>query len=184
MCGPTGIGALWAKPEILRKMPPFMGGGEMIERVELGMSTYADIPNRFEAGTPSIAEAIGFGAAVDYLEGITMKAVSKHDAELVKYALSTFKAIDGVTLYGPEGADRGGIVAFNVDGVHPHDVATALDQEGIAVRAGKHCAHPLMDALEAPSMVRASFYFYNTEAEIDKLAYGVQKARDFFAAFS
>jgi len=184
MCGPTGIGALWAKPEILREMPPFMGGGEMIERVALEASTYADIPTRFEAGTPSIAEAIGFGAAVDYLETITMEAIAKHDAELVSYALNSLKAIDGITLYGPEGADRGGIVAFNVEGVHPHDVATALDQEGIAVRAGKHCAHPLMDALEAPSMVRASFYFYNTETEIDQLSHGLQKAHEFFTAFS
>jgi cysteine desulfurase/selenocysteine lyase len=164
-------------------MPPFMGGGEMIERVTLETSTYADIPMRFEAGTPNIAEAVGLGAAVDYLERIGMEAIFEHDTALVRYALERLKGIDGLTLYGPEGSDRGGIVAFNLDGIHAHDVATALDQEGIAVRAGKHCAHPLMEALETQAMVRASFYFYNTEQEIDLLVHAVEKTRDFFAAF-
>ena len=173
MCGPTGAGALWARPEILREMPPFLGGGEMIRKVFLDSSTYADIPMRFEAGTPNIAEVIGLGAAVDYLETIGLDAIFEHDQALVRYAL-----------YGPEGDDRGGILAFNIDGIHPHDIATALDQEGIAVRAGHHCAQPLMRTLNAQAMARASFYFYNTEGEIDRLVDAVVKAREFFAAFA
>ncbi|MDE0099878.1 MAG: cysteine desulfurase [Truepera sp.] len=184
MCGPTGAGALWARPEILREMPPFLGGGEMIRKVFLDSSTYADIPMRFEAGTPNIAEVIGLGAAVDYLETIGLDAIFEHDQALVRYALERLQALQGVTLYGPEGDDRGGILAFNIDGIHSHDVATALDQEGIAVRAGHHCAQPLMRTLNAQAMARASFYFYNTEGEIDRLVDAVVKAREFFAAFA
>ena len=184
MCGPTGAGALWARPEILREMPPFLGGGEMIRKVFLDSSTYADIPMRFEAGTPNIAEVIGLGAAVDYLETIGLDAIFKHDQALVRYALERLQPLQGVTLYGPEGDDRGGILAFNIDGIHPHDIATALDQEGIAVRAGHHCAQPLMRTLNAQAMARASFYFYNTEGEIDRLVDAVVKAREFFAAFA
>ncbi|MDE0529753.1 MAG: cysteine desulfurase [Truepera sp.] len=183
MCGPTGAGALWARPEILREMPPFLGGGEMIRKVFLDSSTYADIPMRFEAGTPNIAEVIGLGAAVDYLETIGLDAIFEHDQALVRYALERLQPLQGVTLYGPEGDDRGGILAFNIDGIHPHDIATALDQEGIAVRAGHHCAQPLMRTLNAQAMARASFYFYNTEGEIDRLVDAVVKAREFFAAF-
>ncbi len=184
MCGPTGAGALWARPEILREMPPFLGGGEMIRKVFLDSSTYADIPMRFEAGTPNIAEVIGLGAAVDYLETIGLDAIFEHDQALVRYALERLQPLQGVTLYGPEGDDRGGILAFNIDGIHSHDVATALDQEGIAVRAGHHCAQPLMRTLNAQAMARASFYFYNTEGEIDRLVDAVVKAREFFAAFA
>lgn len=184
MCGPTGAGALWARPEILREMPPFLGGGEMIRKVFLDSSTYADIPMRFEAGTPNIAEVIGLGAAVDYLEAIGLEAIFEHDQALVRYALERLQPLEGVTLYGPEGDDRGGILAFNIDGIHPHDIATALDQEGIAVRAGHHCAQPLMRTLNAQAMARASFYFYNTEGEIDRLVDAVVKAREFFAAFA
>lgn len=184
MCGPTGAGALWARPEILREMPPFLGGGEMIRKVFLDSSTYADIPMRFEAGTPNIAEVIGLGAAVDYLEAIGLDAIFEHDQALVRYALERLQALQGVTLYGPEGDDRGGILAFNIDGIHPHDIATVLDQEGIAVRAGHHCAQPLMRTLNAQAMARASFYFYNTEGEIDRLVDAVVKAREFFAAFA
>ncbi len=184
MCGPTGAGALWARPEILREMPPFLGGGEMIRKVFLDSSTYADIPMRFEAGTPNIAEVIGLGAAVDYLETIGLDAIFEHDQALVRYALERLQPLQGVTLYGPEGDDRGGILAFNIDGIHPHDIATALDQEGIAVRAGHHCAQPLMRTLNAQAMARASFYFYNTEGEIDRLVDAVVKAREFFAAFA
>lgn len=184
MCGPTGAGALWARPEILREMPPFLGGGEMIRKVFLDSSTYADIPMRFEAGTPNIAEVIGLGAAVDYLETIGLDAIFEHDQALVRYALERLQALQGVTLYGPEGDDRGGILAFNIDGIHSHDVATALDQEGIAVRAGHHCAQPLMRTLNAQAMARASFYLYNTEGEIDRLVDAVVKAREFFAAFA
>ena len=184
MCGPTGAGALWARPEILREMPPFLGGGEMIRKVFLDSSTYADIPMRFEAGTPNIAEVIGLGAAVDYLETIGLDAIFEHDQALVRYALERLQPLQGVTLYGPEGDDRGGILAFNIDGIHPHDIATVLDLEGIAVRAGHHCAQPLMRTLNAQAMARASFYFYNTEGEIDRLVDAVVKAREFFAAFA
>jgi cysteine desulfurase/selenocysteine lyase len=184
MCGPTGAGALWAKEEVLRAMPPFMGGGEMIRRVYLDKSTYADIPMRFEAGTPNIAEAIGLGAAVDYLSEIGMEAVFAHDRELLLYALERLKALDDVELYGPEGDDRGGIVAFNLRGIHPHDVATALDGEGVAVRAGHHCAQPLMRALGVQSTVRASFYLYTTREEIDAFVEALVKTRDFFAEFA
>ncbi len=147
MCGPTGAGALWGKAELLRDMRPFLGGGEMIRKVFVDESTYADIPMRFEAGTPNIAEAIALGAAVEYLENIGMEAIFAYDHELTTYALDKMRDLEGISLYGPEGPDRGGIVAFNIDGVHPHDVATALDAEGIAIRAGHHCAQPLMRAI-------------------------------------
>ena len=181
MCGPTGAGALWGKAEHLRTMRPFLGGGEMIRKVFVDESSYADIPMRFEAGTPNIAEAIALGAAVDYLEEIGMEAIFAYDHELTSYALDKLRDLEGITLYGPEGTDRGGIVAFNIDGVHPHDVATALDGEGIAIRAGHHCAQPLMRAIEAQSTARASFYFYNTKSEIDTFVQAVIATRDFFA---
>lgn len=184
MLGPTGVGALWTRPEILADMPPFLGGGEMIGKVTIDSSTFADPPKRFEAGTPSIAEAIGLGAAADYLSAVGMEAVAAHDHRLVSYALAKLGSVAGVTLYGPRGEDRGGIVAFNVAGVHPHDVATALDSEGVAVRAGSHCAQPLMRYLGVGATVRASFYLYNTEAEIDALVAAVERARDRFAAFA
>jgi len=180
MCGPTGAGALWGKAGLLRNMRPFLGGGEMIRKVFVNESTYADIPMRFEAGTPNIAEAIALGAAVDYLEEIGMEAIFAYDHELTNYALDKMRDLKGISLYGPEGADRGGIVAFNIDGVHPHDVATALDGEGIAIRAGHHCAQPLMRAIEAQSTARASFYFYNTKEEIDRFVEVVVATRDFF----
>lgn len=180
MCGPTGAGALWGKAEHLRGMRPFLGGGEMIRKVFIDESSYADIPMRFEAGTPNIAEAIALGAAVDYLDTIGMEAIFAYDHELTNYALDKMRDLDGISLYGPEGADRGGIVAFNIDGVHPHDVATALDGEGIAIRAGHHCAQPLMRAIEAQSTARASFYFYNTKEEIDRFVEVVIATRDFF----
>jgi cysteine desulfurase/selenocysteine lyase len=184
MCGPTGAGLLWAKADILREMPPFLAGGEMIRKVSIQSSTYADIPMRFEAGTPNIAEAVGLAAAADYLDDVGMHAIWAHDQALTCYALTHMRELDGITLYGPEGDDRGGIVTFNIDGVHPHDVATALDGEGIAVRAGHHCAQPLMEALGAQSTARASFYFYNSEAEVDALVSALTKTRDFFAAFA
>jgi cysteine desulfurase/selenocysteine lyase len=184
MCGPTGAGALWARPEILREMPPFLGGGEMIRKVSITASTYADIPTRFEAGTPNIAEAVGLGAAVDYLMDIGMERIFQHDQELTRYALEKLKPLDGIELYGPEGDDRGGIIAFNLKGVHSHDVATALDGEGVAVRAGHHCAQPLMQALGVQSTARASFYFYNTPEEVDRFVTALVKTRDFFAAFA
>jgi cysteine desulfurase/selenocysteine lyase len=184
MCGPTGAGVLWVREDVLREMPPFLGGGEMIRKVYVDESTYADIPMRFEAGTPNIAEAIALGAAVDYLQGIGMEAIFAHDRALLAYALEKLKGLEGITLYGPEGDDRGGIVPFNVEGIHPHDVASILDSEGIAVRAGHHCAQPLMRALGVQSTARASFYFYNTEEEVDRFVAALVKTRDFFAAFA
>ncbi|MBS3965983.1 MAG: cysteine desulfurase [Truepera sp.] len=184
MCGPTGAGALWARAELLRAMPPFLGGGEMIRKVYIDHSTYADIPMRFEAGTPNIAEVIGLGAAVDYLSGIGMQAIFEHDQALARYALERLEGLEGITLYGPRGDDRGGIIPFNLQGIHPHDVATALDSEGIAVRAGHHCAQPLMRALGVQSTARASFYFYNTEDEVERFVEALVKARDFFATFA
>lgn len=184
LCGPTGAGALWVREDILRAMPPFLGGGEMIRKVFIDESTYADIPMRFEAGTPNIAEAIALGAATDYLQTIGMTQILEHDKQLLTYALDKLKVLDGITLYGPEGSDRGGIIPFNLKGIHPHDVATALDQEGIAVRAGHHCAQPLMRELGVQSTARASFYFYNTTEEVDRFVEAVVKTRDFFSAFA
>ncbi|NBC94827.1 MAG: SufS family cysteine desulfurase [Deinococcus-Thermus bacterium] len=184
MLGPTGIGALWAREELLEAMPPFLGGGEMIRTVEIERSTYADIPMRFEAGTPAVAEAVGMAAAVHYLEAVGLERVWRHDRELATSMLDRLDALPGVTTFGPRGADRGGIVPFVVEGVHPHDVASALDAEGIAVRAGHHCAQPLMRALNVPSTVRASAYLTTTEEEIDRLVAAVASAREFFAAFA
>jgi cysteine desulfurase/selenocysteine lyase len=162
-------------------MPPFLGGGEMIRKVEVDRSTYADIPMRFEAGTPAIAEAIGLAAALDYLDGVGMDAIWDHDRALVARALAGLDALDGVETYGPRGEDRGGIVPFNVVGVHPHDVASFLDAEGIAVRAGHHCAQPLMKALGVAATARASFWLYTTRAEVDAFVAAVAGVRDFFA---
>ena len=184
MLGPTGVGALWARAELLESMPPFLGGGEMIRRVTLDDSSYTGIPARFEAGTPPVAEAVGLAAAIDYLEGVGMEAVAEHDAALARYALERLDAVAGVTLYGPRGSDRAGIVTFNIDGVHPHDVATALDAEGIAIRSGHHCAQPLGGVLGASATARASFYLYTTEDEVDRFVEAVVETRDFFAAYA
>ena len=183
MLAPTGVGAFWGKAELLRSMPPFLGGGEMIRKVSIETSNYADIPMRFEAGTPNIAEAIGLGAAVDYLNNVGMDNVLEHDRSLTNYALGKLKKLKAIKLYGPEGDDRGGIISFNIEGVHPHDVATALDSEGIAVRAGHHCAQPLMKALNIQSTARASFYFYNNRSEVDKFVEVLEKTRDFFLEY-
>ncbi|MDF1523874.1 MAG: SufS family cysteine desulfurase [Trueperaceae bacterium] len=179
--GPTGIGALWMRPDVLETLPPFLGGGEMIRRVEVDRSTYADIPMRFEAGTPAIAEAIGLAAALDYLEAIGLENIWAHDRALATQALAGLDALTGVETYGPRGDDRGGIVPFNVVGVHPHDVASFLDAEGIAVRAGHHCAQPLMKALGVASTARASFWLYTTRDEVDAFVAAVARVRDFFA---
>ncbi len=184
MLGPTGIGALWVEEELLASMPPFLGGGEMIRTVEIERSTYADIPMRFEAGTPAVAEAVGLAAAVRYLEAVGMEAIWRHDRALADLALERFAELDGVRVFGPVGSDRGGIVPFVVEGVHPHDVATALDSEGVAVRAGHHCAQPLMRALGVQSTVRASTHLTTPTSEIETLVRAVRGARDFFAAFA
>ncbi|SIS43691.1 cysteine desulfurase [Salimicrobium flavidum] len=178
MCGPTGIGVLYGKKELLENMEPVEFGGEMIDFVNLYDSTWKELPWKFEGGTPIIAGAIGLGAAIDYLQNLSMEEVEKHEEELIEYALEKLDAIDGVTVYGPR--ERAGLVTFNVDGVHPHDLATVLDAEGIAVRAGHHCAQPLMKWLGVNATARASFYLYNTTDEIDSFVEGLQKTKEYF----
>jgi len=181
MCGPTGIGVLWGRRELLQGMPPFMGGGEMIRRVELERSEWNELPYKFEAGTPAIAEAIGLGAAVDYLNALGMEAIRAHEKELTGYALERLVEVPGVTVYGPTDLEvRGGVAAFALDGAHPHDVATILDSEAIAVRAGHHCAMPLHKRLCLPATTRASFYIYNQPEEIDRLVEALYKVKHIF----
>lgn len=174
--GPMGIGVLYGRREILESMPPFLGGGEMIRRVRLDGCTWNDLPWKFEAGTPSVGDAVGLGAAVDYLESIGMDSVAAHDRALAQYALERLGSIPGVTLYGPR--ERGAVVAFNLDGVHPHDLASVLDEQGIAVRAGHHCAQPLHDLLGIPASTRASFHVYNNRGDVDALIAGLEVARE------
>ncbi|XSG75856.1 cysteine desulfurase [Herpetosiphon llansteffanensis] len=180
MCGPTGIGVLWARRELLEAMPPFMGGGDMIKRVGLRESSWNDLPWKFEAGTPAIAEAIGLGAAIDFLNGLGMEAIHERERQLTHYAWDKLSAIDGLTIFGPPAAERGGLLSFTLAGVHAHDVAAILDTQGIAVRAGHHCTHPLHDIFGVPATVRASFYLYTLEEEIDRLAEALVLARDTF----
>ncbi len=182
MCAPTGIGVLWGRRALLEAMPPFLGGGSMIKVVELEQSTYADLPARFEAGTPAIGEAIALGAACDYLSEIGMEAIHRHEVELLAYALERLPAVKGLTLFGPRSVEqRGAAVSFTLDGVHPHDVAAILDGENVAVRAGHHCTQPLHRQLDVPATTRASFYIYNTHEDVDRLAAGLEKARRMFA---
>jgi cysteine desulfurase / selenocysteine lyase len=181
MCGPTGIGVLWGRRQVLEAMPPFLGGGSMIKTVGLRESTYADIPARFEAGTPAIGEAIALGEACDYLEGVGMEKVYAHEQHLVGYALERLSDVEGLRIYGPQSLEmRGGALSFTLEGVHPHDVAAVLDEEGVAVRAGHHCCQPLHALLDIPATTRASFYLYNIPEEVDRLAAGLQKARNLF----
>lgn len=180
MCGPTGIGILYGKRAHLEAMPPFLGGGDMIRRVTLEGSTWNDLPWKFEAGTPSIAEAIGLGAAVDYLTDLGMEAVHEHEQFIVNYALEALSEIGGIKLLGPPAAQRGGVAAFTLDGIHPHDVAQILDEEGIAIRAGHHCAMPLHQKLNISASARASFYVHTTRAEVDKLVEGLARAKRIF----
>jgi cysteine desulfurase/selenocysteine lyase len=180
MCGPTGIGILYGKEEYLSRMPPFMGGGDMIKKVELRSFKSNEIPYKFEAGTPPIAEAIGFGAAVDYLTCIGMDSITAHERELVTYAFDRLSEIPGVSILGPGITKRGGVTSFTLDGAHPHDVAQILDGEGIAIRAGYHCAMPLHDFLGIPASSRASFYLYNSLSEIDALVNGIYKVKKIF----
>lgn len=179
MCGPTGIGALYGKKEHLEKMEPVEFGGEMIDFVGLYESTWKELPWKFEAGTPIIAGAIGLGAAIDFLEDIGMETIEKYEHELASYALDKMSQIEGITIYGPK--NRAGLVTFNIEDVHPHDLSTVLDAEGIAVRAGHHCAQPLMKWLNVSATARASFYLYNTEEEIDKLVAGIIKTKEYFS---
>jgi cysteine desulfurase/selenocysteine lyase len=182
MLGPTGIGVLWGRAEHLAAMPPFLGGGSMIETVTMEKTTFALPPARFEAGTPPIAEAIGLGAAVDYLTALGMGEIHRHEQELTAYALKTLADINGVRVFGPAGPEgRGGTVSFAVDGVHPHDVGQILDDLGVQVRVGHHCARPVCARYGVAAMTRASFYLYTTTDEIDALARGIERVREVFA---
>jgi cysteine desulfurase/selenocysteine lyase len=180
MCGPSGAGALWGRGELLESMEPFLLGGHMIRKVQVEETTWGDLPHKFEAGTAPMAEAVGFGAAIDYLTAIGFGAIEQHEHDLVAYALERMAEVPGVTLYGPPADRRAGIVSFNVDGVHPHDVAQILDLEGVAVRAGHHCCQPLMKRLGVVATNRASFYLYTIPEEIDRLVAGLHKVRKVF----
>jgi cysteine desulfurase/selenocysteine lyase len=177
MCGPSGVGALWGKAELLEAMSPFNLGGQMIRQVRMETTTWNELPYKFEAGTPPMAEAVGFGAAVDYLTAIGLDAIEEHEHELAAYALDRLGELDWITTYGPPADRRAGIVSFNIEGVHPHDVAQILDWEGIAIRAGHHCAQPLMAKLGVAATNRASFYLYTVRDEIDRLVDGLHKVR-------
>lgn len=181
MLGPTGIGILFGKMELLERMSPLEYGGEMIDFVELDHSTYKEVPWKFEGGTQNIAGVIGLGAAIDYLQDVGYEEIEKKEHEMVEYVLPKLLQIDGLTVYGPKEPDKHtGVISFNLDGIHPHDVATALDMEGVAVRAGHHCAQPLMKYLKIPATVRASFYFYNTKADADQLIEAILATKEFF----
>ena len=181
MLGPTGIGALWGRRDILEEMEPAEGGGEMITDVGLYESKWAPVPHKFEAGTPPIAQAVGFGAAVDYLDKIGMAEVRRHEVEITQYAVDRLSEVPDLKIVGPtDVAARGGVVSFELGDIHPHDVATILDQEGVAVRAGHHCAKPLMRYLDVPATARASFYVYTNREDIDQLIGGLHRARELF----
>jgi len=180
MCGPTGIGILYGKRKLLEEMPPFLGGGDMIRTVTLEGYTPNELPWKFEAGTPAIAEAIGLGAAVDYLSGIGMENIHQHEQELTQYSLQQMKDIPGLTIYGPDARYKGGVISFDIEGAHPHDIATILDSEGIAIRAGHHCCQPLMHHLNVPALARASFYLYTTRDDIDALVKSIRKVQAIF----
>lgn len=183
MLGPTGVGVLYAREEILAAMDPFLGGGEMISDVTLTSATWNEIPWRFEAGTPNIADVIAFGEALSYLKRLGMGRIRAHEQKLTQYALKKLSEIEGLTLYGPreeDASNRGGVVSFNLEGLHPHDVGTVLDAHGIAIRAGHHCAKPLMKRLNVPATARVSFYVYNTLGEIDRLVEALHAVQTFF----
>lgn len=181
MCAPTGSGILYGKRDLLEAMPPWMGGGDMISRVTLDGSTWNELPYKFEAGTPSIAEGIGLGAAVDYLNHIGMDKIRAHEEIITAYALERLSEVPGLTLYGPDADQKGAVAAFSLNGIHAHDIAQLVDADGIAVRAGHHCAMPLHDCLNIPATARASFYLYNTFAEVDALIDSLYRAKKKFA---
>ncbi len=180
MLGPTGIGILYGKKAILEKIPPFMGGGDMIKQVHLRTFLPNEIPYKFEAGTPPIAEVVGLSSAIDYLEKIGMSNIQRYEHALMRYAFDRLSKLAGITIIGKELENRGGVIAFTMDGIHPHDVAQILDSDGIAVRAGHHCAMPLHERFQLPATTRASFYLYNTEAEIDQMVISLQKVQKMF----
>jgi cysteine desulfurase/selenocysteine lyase len=177
--GPTAIGVLYGKAELLKEMPPFLGGGDMIRSVSFAETTYADPPHRFEAGTPPIVEAIGLGAAIDYVNGIGMEAISAHEAGLLAYATERLSAVEGLTIYG-QAKEKAAIVSFTLDGIHPHDIGTIVDREGVAIRVGHHCAQPLMDRFDVPATARASMGLYNTTDDIDVLVRALEKVKELF----
>jgi len=181
MCGPSGVGALWGRAELLAAMDPFMTGGHMISSVRLDRTTWGELPHKFEAGTAPMAEAVGLGAAIDYLNAVNLDAIAAYEHELAAYALGRLAEIPGVELYGPPAERRAGIVSFNVDGIHPHDVAQILDMQGVAIRAGHHCCQPLMHRLGVAATNRASFYLYTIPEEIDQLVEGLHTVRKVFA---
>lgn len=180
MCGPTGIGILYGKTALLEAMPPFLGGGDMIKEVKLRSFRPNELPYKFEAGTSAIAEAVGFGVAVDYLNSIGMDKVVAHEHEIIEYALERLQEIPGLKVFGPSANKKGGVASFTFEGVHPHDVAQILDRNGIAVRAGHHCAQPLHEKFGIPATTRASFYLYSTKGEVDKLVEGIYKVKKIF----
>lgn len=181
MMGPAGVGVLWGRKHILEKMPPFLTGGDMIKRVTVEKTEWNDLPWKFEAGTPGIADVIAAGVAVEYLTKIGFGLINRHEYELGSYAIAAFKKISGLTLYGPKVMEqRVGVFSFNIEGIHAHDLATLLDEEGIAIRSGHHCAHPLMDFLRVPATARASLYLYNTKDDIDRLVEGIERAKKVF----
>ncbi len=180
MIGPSGIGVLYGRKQLLEDMPPFMGGGDMIKRVYLRSFSPAEIPHKYEAGTPAIAEAIGLAAAIDYLEGVGMEAIARHEHEIVGYALERLEEIPGVKLFGPSAEHKGGVASFTLQGVHPHDISQILDKYGVAIRAGHHCAMPLHEKFGLPATARASFYLYNTREEIDRLVEAIYQVKDIF----
>jgi cysteine desulfurase/selenocysteine lyase len=182
MCGPTGVGVLYGKKALLEAMPPFLGGGDMIKRVHLRSFTPNELPYKFEAGTPAIAETIGLGAAVDYLTQTGMEAIAAHEHEIVEYALERLEEIPGVSVFGPPAQFRGGVAAFTLAGIHPHDVSQILDSDGIAIRAGHHCAMPLHEKFNLPATARASFYLYNMPEEVDRLVESIYKVKTIFGA--
>ena len=181
MLGPNGIGVLWARRELLEEMPPFLGGGDMIRTVEDDHSTWNDLPWKFEAGTASIADGVGLGAAVDYLSSLGMEAVRAHEQDLTAYALDRLSEMQGVSVHGPpQASERGGIVSFEIEGLHPHDIAEICNREAVCIRAGHHCAQPLMRRLGVPATARASFGVYNTRADVDRLVDALQAAKSVF----
>ena len=181
MLGPTGVGILYVKKEILEKMPPFIGGGDMIKEVHKYETRYNDLPYKFEGGTPNIADVIGFAAAIDYLKKLDMDKVREHEVELTEYALDIITKVKGVTLYGPRNTeDRGGVISFNIGDIHPHDLATIMNDHGVAIRSGHHCAQVLMERLDVAATSRASFYIYNTKEEIDIFVSALEEARRLF----
>ena len=181
MLGPTGVGILYVKKEILEKMPPFIGGGDMIKEVHKQKTMYNDIPYKFEAGTPNIADVIGFASAIDYLKAIGMDNVRQHELEITQYALNALRGVEGLTIYGPlDPHHRGGVLSFNVGDIHPHDLATIMNEHGVAIRSGHHCAQVLMERLDVSATSRASFYIYNTKEEVDILINVLHQARRIF----